>query len=192
MTNFNNEGSKNDASNLRPRADNGSDPRLPEPRPDEGRLAEGIETPPRNSDGNSSRPDQVKIQAGTDRRIDTVPGQTSSREDSHNLAQSRPTVAPTVPSSVEKRLDGSNATSAPFTQTQPGDKLLSDSADLEGVDKNASQAYRDKYAETMRNFKAGTLRSALSHIVKDRDEARTIAADQAKQFDASTVRKAVL
>jgi hypothetical protein len=106
-------------------------------------------------------------------------------------AAGTPVVAGDVPAPAKYQFGGTPV-AAPFMQAQPGDKIFADPADLEGVDKDASQVYRDKYAEVMRNFQAGTLRSALSHVVRDRDEARTIAADQARQFDASTVRKAVL
>lgn len=96
---------------------------------------------------------------------------------------STPVVAADAPVTPKYQFGGTPL-AAPFMQAQPGDKVFADPVDMEGVDKNASQVYRDKYAEVMRTFQAGTLRSPLSHVITERSEARIIAADQARQFEA--------
>lgn len=115
----------------------------------------------------------------------TFKGESSSRVEGMAVDVEAPTL------DEQNRANGGNAAPAPLLQTRPGDKPAGEDANLDGVDQNASQRYRDKYAEVMRTFHSGRLRSQLSHVVKERVEARAIAADQAGQIDASPEQRVV-
>lgn len=83
--------------------------------------------------------------------------------------------------SNEPALGADLGSHAPFGSKSAGDRLASDEkAALLGK----SQAYRDKYAEVMRDFHAGQLRGKASNmIIRDNTEARAIAEEHAKIAD---------
>lgn len=106
-----------------------------------------------------------------------------SKEASSSKADSKPAREESAGSSEYKRSEGSDSSSELFTQKTAGDKLPASEGNSDSSKKEQSQRYRDKYAEVMRDFQAGSLRST-SHVVKEADEAKAIAAEQAQQCDS--------
>lgn len=88
-----------------------------------------------------------------------------------------------------KQGDRSNASSEVFLQKAAGDRLPAVPRGADPGSKDQSQRYRDKYAEVMRDFQVGNLRGHSNQVVKDADEAKAIAAEQAKKSDAAPVQK---
>lgn len=112
-----------------------------------------------------------------------------SKEASPSKAESKPAREEPAGSTEVKRSEGSGASSELFMQKTAGDRLPAIPDNAGSKNKDKSQRYQDKYAEVMRDFQAGSLRSTGSHIVREADEAKAIAAEQAQKCDSTADQK---
>lgn len=176
-----------DSASNDPRVDSKS-PIIPEPRRDD-------KEPTKGGQQQQQRLDEGKIDGtGHEKRevrnseVEEPSRATSNaKEADRGPVESKASGNASDSSPETKRGDGSNASSAPFIQKSAGDKLPAASGDHEN--KGQSQRYRDRYAEVMRDFHAGTLRRQGNQVVKDADEAKALASEQAKKFEASSEQK---
>lgn len=142
---------------------------------------ESTKTPQRETEQREGQ-DSGAITAGANRGTDT--SREGTRDDKRSGRETEPPhKGMKGPDSTIRKETGQTGLS-PFATTRHGDADDKDSADLEGVPSGASRRFRDKFAEVINSFKAGSLRDAKNQIVRNADEARTMARDLAAKHDA--------
>lgn len=177
-----------DSASNDPRVD-AKNPIIPEPRREDKEPTKGGQQQQQRLDeGKIDGPGREKREVRNTEPTETSHATSNAKEAARGTVENKASGNASDSSLETKRGEGSNASSAPFIQKTAGDKLPANSGVQET--KGQSQGYRDRYAEVMRDFHAGTLRRHGNQVVKDADEAKALASEQASKFDASSEQKA--
>jgi hypothetical protein len=147
--------------------------------PIEGRL----QRPHRTTTARIEIPEREVSHARPLMNDETKAGQQGVLEISRSLGGTLTVLESPVPSRGRKRESGSRGNGRQFPKAAAG-RSLGVSAEVGETLADASDRYRAKYVEILRRFRAGKLVGKDGRIVTARLDAMTIAADEARRFDA--------
>jgi hypothetical protein len=172
-----------------PRVDTKS-PILAEPRREESKQTQGGQQQQQRLDeGKIDGTGREKRESRNSEESEPAPATSKTKEASPAKAESKVARQEPAGGSEVKRTEGSSSSSELFTQKTAGDRLPAAPGVSDPKSKDQSQRYRDKYAEVMRDFQTGSLRGKGNHVVKEADEAKAIATEQALTCDSSQEHK---